>query len=205
MTSLPTPPAKRAKPADIAALVRGSASADGIEHHVTEYSWWHSHDGSVTAVDKSFPTRRMALLYCSKKNSDELKPHVGSDWAKHFQGVYELHPNTPFQLDAFLDLSDELIEAYASELSNAFCRLVRAHSAGPDFSQKFTTRWPCSVRVCRTQKIAKGTVWRYVQRKAQSVNVDELITMLSREGKEVGEPSHVERQRLLMGNLAGFD
>ena len=61
------------------------------------------------------------------------------------------------------------------------------------------------MRVCRTQKIAKGTVWRYVQRQAQSVNVDELITMLSREGKEVGEPSHVERQRLLMGNLAGFD
>ena len=57
---------------DFRSMVIGEED-DYTSHEVSRYVWWDSHDGSIAHVDRTFRTRRMALLYCAKLNSDSFK------------------------------------------------------------------------------------------------------------------------------------
>ena len=56
---------------DLLSRMRGSEDAS-VLHEVTCYQWWNSHEGSATHLDRRFASRRMALLYTAKMNSEEL-------------------------------------------------------------------------------------------------------------------------------------
>jgi len=156
--------------------VCGEKSDAGTEHHVTRYSWWNSHEGSsTTQADQRFLSKRSALLYCAKCNTEELRPHIGHAWQDYFEGVYALHPNEPFALERFIELSDEDLSTYVSELCNAFSRL----------------------------KIVQGTVFRYVCKQTEIMGVDELIEVLQSTSSKLVD--HAARQKELLSNVAGFD
>lgn len=170
-------PPKRKAADELHAKVRGEPSETATEHMATRYSWWSLHEGSTTVTDRHFPTRKMALLYCAKRNTEELRIHIGDNWADNFSGPYALTPNEPFSFERFLELSEEDLLAYSNELSNTFCRL----------------------------KIKQGSVYRYVAKEMHPMDVGELITFLQHEGKQAGDTTHHERQKLLLDNVAGFD
>ena len=47
---------------------------DGLRHDVTRYMWWAGHEGSSTAHDHTFATKRQALLFVAKRNSEQMGP-----------------------------------------------------------------------------------------------------------------------------------
>merc|ERR1712241_376893 len=64
-----------------------------------------------------------ALLYIAKKNSDSVKAWLeesNQEWGNvsSDRGVYALKPNAPFDLDSFLELSDEALEKYGRDVGN---------------------------------------------------------------------------------------
>ena len=111
---------------DLSQKIRGTEDRSA-RHDVSRYVWWDSHEGSSTSGDRTFPTRRMALLYVAKRNSEEFASFIeasGKSWTNFFvsEGPYALSPNAPFELATFADLSDEAIEAYANGVCDAFSR-----------------------------------------------------------------------------------
>jgi hypothetical protein len=176
---------KRAKPdaalddAPLRARMRGAEDAT-VSHFVTRYCWWDKHESSQTQPDRTFPTRRMALLYCAKRNSEELNANVeqcSKSWSDYFTGSAALEPCCPFDLQTFLDLSDEALQEYASGVCNAFSR----------------------------KKIAKGTLYRYAPKESDLCTEEELLAILQRDRPSQEEQQHHQRQALLLSDIAGFD
>lgn len=71
-----------------------------------------------------FPTKRMALLYIAKMNSESVLKYIaesGKKWPDlcKSSGVYAVSPNIPFDMDLFLELSDEQLDTYGAEVGNA--------------------------------------------------------------------------------------
>ena len=58
--------------------------------------------------------------------------------------------------------------------------------------------------VLASQKVPKGTTFRYSCKASKLVGVDELLQILQRKGPPP-EEDHVARQRELLSDLAGFD
>ena len=126
-------------------------------------------------------TRRMALLYCAKLNSDAFKGFVnesGKAWATFFTdaGSYSLQPNQPFELDTFVRLPDDVIRDYCDNVCNAFSR----------------------------HKVRKGVTYRYAPREMHVVQFDEMMDLLSQDSTPEAQ-SHMKRQALLLSDIAGFD
>ena len=180
---------------DLLSRMRGSEDAS-VLHEVTCYQWWNSHEGSATHLDRRFASRRMALLYTAKMNSEELievASSMSKGWGDLFpsMGVPALHaaasssgssppielPNMPFELtDRFLSLSDDALQEYNNELTTAFYRL----------------------------KVPKGSLHRYTPRESSLVDAEELLAILQKKGKPP-QQEHVKRQLLLLSDIAGFD
>ena len=181
-----TPPTKRSRTHDagfagVQHKIRGVEDRS-VRHDVTKYVWWASHEGSCTSADRTFATRRMALMYVAKRNSEEISTFVeaeGRAWANYFanDGHYALRPNAPFSLSTFADLRDEEIEAYANALCDAFSR----------------------------HKVARGTSYRYAPRESDEMDEAELLRILSRDRPTKEEQEHHKRQALLLSDIAGFD
>lgn len=100
----------------------GSSSAslgsfDYYECH--RYVWWNSRQESLTKSDRKFMSKRMALLYIAKRNSDEVLTQAevaGKTWAdltSLARGPYAVEPNLPFD-DSFLDLPDGVLQEYGA-------------------------------------------------------------------------------------------
>eukprot|EP00320_Phaeocystis_rex_P014978 CAMPEP_0119081278 /NCGR_PEP_ID=MMETSP1178-20130426/116151_1 /TAXON_ID=33656 /ORGANISM="unid sp, Strain CCMP2000" /LENGTH=199 /DNA_ID=CAMNT_0007063953 /DNA_START=22 /DNA_END=621 /DNA_ORIENTATION=+ len=87
------------------------------------YIWWASRQESVTKSDRKFMTRRMALLYIAKRNSDALVTQaaaLGKPWSEvtaNARGPYAVEPNRPWD-DGFLELSDGTLQEYGSNCSS---------------------------------------------------------------------------------------
>ena len=184
--SLITPPTKRAAPApggDFAALKKLRGEEDrSTRHDVTRYTWWSSHEGSATASDRTFPTKRMALLYVAKRNCEELTAFAeasGKRWENLFpaEGPYALTPNAVFNLPKFLEMSDDEIEVWANSVCDAFARF----------------------------KVDKGSSYRYAPRESEEMEAEELMRVLKRDKPTQEEMDHHKRQALLLSDIAGFD
>lgn len=174
----------RSEPADSAlhAQVRGEEE-DGTVHEVFRYAWWARHEGSTSTLDRTLETRRMALLYICKSNSDSLQrwaTQSGKAWHTLFasEGAYSLNPNQPFELDSFVALSNDALAEYSDTVCNAFSR----------------------------HKVESGVTYRYTSRASRTVGVDELLEVLRRDAADARtEQEHHQRQALLLSDIAGFD
>ena len=97
-----------------------SATLGSFEYYeCSRYVWWNARQESLTKADRKFMSRRMALLYIAKRNSDELLSQamaLGKAWAEATsiaRGPYAVEPNRPWD-DEFLDLPDAVLEEYGS-------------------------------------------------------------------------------------------
>ena len=160
--------------------MRGSADGDTL-HEVTRYLWWSSHEGSTSALDRSFESQKSALLYVCKQNSDSLLRYTrqaGKEWADLFTGRYSITPATPFELASFAHLSCDELASYAEQVCNAFSR----------------------------HKAKEGVSYRYSPRASASCDVDELLGLLRRNASAHGDvETYLQRQALLLSDIAGFD
>ena len=151
-----------------------------VLHDCTIYSWWASHEGSTTQLDRTFATKRQALLYACKRNSDEMANYLAiasKKWDDLFNERHMLNPNGPFDVHAFSELSDEVLQEYASGVAEGFAR----------------------------HKVPRGALLRYIPRKSDEVSVEDLLQLLKRDKPLEEDEEHKKRQRLLLSDIAGFD
>ena len=150
----------------------------GTTHEVLRYTWWDKHEGSSRGSDNVFVSRKSALLYICKLNSDALSrfcKESGCAWEALFAS-HALAPNSAFELSAFIQLSEDELQEYADGVCNAFSR----------------------------HKAPQGTIYRYAPRRSAVIEAEELLNVLRREGDAPREEHH-ERQALLLSDIAGFD
>jgi len=162
------------------AKIRGIED-DSTAHEVTRYIWWSKHEGSSVQCDSRFATKRQALLYCAKKNSEALvavAKEMKSEWGKLFatEGAYSIEPSQPFELDMFIELSDAQLEAWSNDVCNAFSR----------------------------HKTPNGTSYRYAPRDSEIISDHQLLQILKHDSSST-VMEHVHRQKLLLSDIAGFD
>mmetsp|Transcript_40395 Transcript_40395/g.73071 ORF Transcript_40395/g.73071 Transcript_40395/m.73071 type:complete len:144 (-) Transcript_40395:41-472(-) len=101
----------------------GSEEENGNIYTCSKYVWWNRRQGTRVDKDRNMPTKRMALLYIAKKNSDSLVKHaseIGKAWPELCKGRYAPTPNCPFDLSKFMELSDDELETYSNDLKNVF-------------------------------------------------------------------------------------
>ena len=102
----------------------GIATTGSFEYfECSRYIWWANRQESLTKSDRKFMTKRMALLYVAKQNSDALSTQaaaLGKSWAEvtaTARGPYAVEPNRCWD-DAFLDLSDAVLQEYGSNCAS---------------------------------------------------------------------------------------
>ena len=120
----------------------------------SRYIWWNRRQGTCTEADRRFKTRRSALLYLAKRNSDSLVA-FGGRCGQSFEALTAgigLAPSTPFNL-TFLDLDDATLERYGAAVANAF----------------------------NVHKAAEGTVFSLTVRNIETAGTDELLDILTTE------------------------
>lgn len=101
----------------------GAAERDSCMYECSRYVWREKRNVCHTKPDRKFSSKRMALLYIAKKNSDSVKAWLeesNQEWGNvsSDKGVYALTPNAPFDLDSFLELSDEALEKYGCDVGS---------------------------------------------------------------------------------------
>ena len=150
---------------------------------MTRYLWWSSHEGSTSALDRAFDSKKSALLYVCKQNSDSLRRYAtatSQEWGTLFTahpGTYSLTPNMPFELATFARMSCDDLADYAERTCNAFSR----------------------------HKVKEGVSYRYAPRASASCDVDELLRLLRSDGSAGEVQAHLQRQAFLLSDIAGFD
>ena len=170
--------------AALKALIRGERDQSML-HEVTRYLWWASHEGSVSALDRSFESQKSALLYVCKQNSDSLLRYareIGKDWTALFSQdpghAHAITPNQAFDLDKFAVMECDALADYAERVGSAFSR----------------------------HKVKEGVTFRYAPRESTGCEIDELLALLQREPSANGKvEDHLARQALLLSDIAGFD
>jgi hypothetical protein len=104
-----------------------------IMYECSRYEWTNRRLDCATNPDRRFASRRQALLYTAKRNSDSLERFVAQSsrtWAGLFDsGVYSLSPNMPFSLDAFLELPDSSLQKYSEDVASAMSRFKAPEGA----------------------------------------------------------------------------
>ena len=167
--------------AELLRKIRGEEDP-AVRHEVKSYTWFDKHECSSTQTEHSFQTKRQALLFVAKRNSEQIEAWIesnGRTWEQIFTGtgVYALIPNSPFDLLTFCELSDEAIEEYGNTVCNAFSK----------------------------HKILRGTTFRYAPIDSLVYSEDRLLRALKREKPTEEEQEHRKRQALLLSDIAGFD
>merc|ERR1712150_231282 len=99
-------------------------------YECSKYTWWEKREHCSTEPDRKFSSKRMALLYIAKKNSDCFQiwlQESSREWSSACpdSGIHAVTPNAPFDLESFLDLPDDVLEQYARGLRN----LLSVHKA----------------------------------------------------------------------------
>ena len=126
----------------------------------SRYVWWSSRQGSVIKPDRKFVSRRLAMAYLAKRNSDELQAQgaaLGKTWSEltaNLRGPYAIEPNRPWD-ESFLELSDSVLEEYGANCGSASSvatpssrtRSVPAHSPSCTLFSKATITLPYSPTV----------------------------------------------------------
>ena len=130
----------------------------GCIYEVTAYKWWDKRQGSSQEIAHKFASKRMALLYAAKGNSDGLLSFAtseGRNWTDLFPGggPYAVTPNKPFCLNEFLDLSDDALKAYADSVGSALNR----------------------------HKPPSGTMYLVARRQIETTSPEELLKLLGSE------------------------
>jgi len=143
------PPAKLRK-------VVGSTERDGYMYECSRYAWREKRSVCFTEGDRKFSSKRMALLYIAKKNSDAVRAwleEAGRSWdsACSDKGVHALSPNAPFDLEHFLEMPDEVLERYGRDVGN----------------------------VLNVHKAPQGNIYRFQAVDLATTKVDELCQILS--------------------------
>lgn len=178
-------PLKRAAADDdddvLLAKIRGVEDHE-MRHEVKSYTWYDKHECSSTQTEHCFQTKRMALLFVAKRNSEQIEAWIdssGSTWEQIFTGtgVYALYPNQPFDVRSFCELTDQVLEEYGNTVCNAFAK----------------------------HKILRGTTFRYAPIESLVYTEERLLRMLKREKPSEEEQEHRKRQALLLSDIAGFD
>ena len=122
------------------------------------YVWRNNRQSSELEDDRKFATRRMALLYVAKMNSDSFRSYLtkaGKQWSELCSGEYPtpLEPNRPFD-SGFLDLSDDVLDASGHNLALVFA----------------------------VHKAPRGTVYECQPRRIATTGVRELAQLLGENG-----------------------
>ena len=167
--------------ADLLTKLRG-AEDTSVRHEVKSYTWYDKHECSATQTDRTFQTKRHALLYVAKRNSEELVQYIeqtGKKWENMFRrtGAYALYPNAPFELEEFCELSDDTLEEYGNTVCNAFAQ----------------------------HKAKRGTTFRYAPSDSHLCTEETLLKILQRDKPSKEDQDHHKRQALLLSDIAGFD
>lgn len=110
------PPSKRRK-------VEGVDRHDGFMYECSRYVWRDKRSVCSTEPDKKFSSKRMALLYIARMNSDSLQIWLRESrrsWEDvcSATGVHAIVPNEPFDMDRFIELSEEVLEQYGKAVGN---------------------------------------------------------------------------------------
>jgi hypothetical protein len=124
----------------------------GRIYETSRYIWWNRRQGTRTEADRKFKTRRSALLYLAKRNSDSLVA-FGARSGQSFEQLVAgtgLDPVKPFDL-TFLDRNDAALEKWGTAVSNAF----------------------------NVHKASEGTVFSLSARITETENADELLDILN--------------------------
>lgn len=102
----------------------GIATTGSFEYfECSRYIWWANRQESLTKSDHKFMTKRMALLYVAKRNSDALSTQaaaLGKSWSEvtaSARGPYAVEPNRCWD-DAFFDLSEAVLQEYGSNCAS---------------------------------------------------------------------------------------
>mmetsp|Transcript_32817 Transcript_32817/g.94248 ORF Transcript_32817/g.94248 Transcript_32817/m.94248 type:complete len:212 (+) Transcript_32817:77-712(+) len=87
-------------------------------YECTRFVWRNKRESCATEPDRKFSTKRMALLYTAKMNSDSVLKFAGKAGKKWTDlcsdsGPHAVCPNVPFDAERFLELSDDVLERYA--------------------------------------------------------------------------------------------
>lgn len=132
--------------------------ADGAMYECSRFVWRNKREHCELEADRKFRTRRMALLYVAKKNSDSLQQYLvesGKEWNDLCSdtGRYALSPNVPFNMEQFLELPDDVLERYGAEVGNALT----------------------------VHKAPQGTIFRFKAVPLASTEVEELCRILGSE------------------------
>jgi len=160
MCLTPTPGLKRAlSPALPPAKLRkvgGSAESDGYMYECSRYVWRNKRSVCYTEPDRKFSSKRMALLYIAKMNSDSVTTWLGESNQKwesvsSDKGVHALTPNMPFELDRFLELPDDVLQQYGKDVGN----------------------------ILNVRKASQGTIYRHQPVALATTNLNELCQILS--------------------------
>jgi len=114
---------------------------DGAMYECSRYVWRNKREHCSLEADRRFRSRRMAILYVAKMNSDSLQTYLaesGKRWHDLCSdtGRYALSPNAPFDMEQFLEMADDAIEKYGAEVGNVLT--VRKAPQGTIFRFKVT-------------------------------------------------------------------
>jgi len=125
-------------------------------YECSRYVWLKKRQEAWTEPDRKFADKRMALLYVAKMNSDSLRRFAatsGKQWSDlcSSSGAYAVSPNAPFELERFLEFSDEDLQAYAKAVGN----------------------------VLNVRKAPEGAIYSFKPVSLGTVGVDELLNILS--------------------------
>merc|ERR1712178_290250 len=142
-----TPESKRRK-------LIGSDHNDGCMYECSRFTWRNRREFMETTADNKFATKRMALLYVAKMNSNSVQTFAASsgrqwdDLCKD-SGKYAITPNAPFD-ERFLDLPDEILEKYAEDVGT----------------------------ILHVFKAPEGSTYRYKAASLNTISADDLAKLL---------------------------
>lgn len=130
-------------------------SDDGHMYECSRYVWREKREKSSIESDRKFSSKRMALLYVAKMNSDSLQRYLeesGKNWFDlcRSTGVHALHPNMPFDVAPFLELSDDELEKYGAGVGT----------------------------IMTVHKAPQGTIYRFRAVPLATMAVEELLSIL---------------------------
>merc|ERR1719330_2105075 len=132
------------------------AEVDGLMYECSRYVWREKRKHCVTEPDRKFSSKRMALLYIAKKNSDSVLAWLADTDRKwddvcSDKGTHAITPSAPFELERFLELPDDVLEEYGRSVGN----------------------------ILNVRKAPEGTIYRYTAVELATTSLKDLCLILS--------------------------